>query len=155
MRKLAFLSGIILVLALVVLSRRGNDDPEARIRAAINDGIEAAEAQDLSGVMEVVSERFKSRTMDRDQLKGMLFIQLRRGAWRRVFLTDAEITLGDEVPVTTAKVKLEALLASGKEVKTIEDVVPTNAAKYQFDLIFENEDDTWRVVSAEYKRVVF
>ena len=151
--------GIVVVFAAAVgwfLTRSGNEDPADRIRAAIRRTIEAAESQDLGGVMDVISERFTARNkgLDRDGVKGILFVQLRRGAWRTVFLTDAQIDVEEGPAPARAEVKLEALLAAGKEVKSVSDVVPTNAAKYRFELVFaREEDDEWRVIEADYKRL--
>lgn len=150
---------IVAVLAVVsgwLLTRSDNEDPADRIRQAIRHTIEAAEAQDLGGIMDVVSKHFTARNkgFDRDGLKGMLYFQLRRGAWRKIFLTDAEIDLDDSDTPTRAEVRLEALLAAGKEVKSITDILPTNAAKYRFDLVFAREDDDeWRVIAADYKQL--
>lgn len=118
--------------------------PEARVRAALDSAVEAAEAQDLGGVLDVVSDRFHGRGYDKDRLKGMLFVQLRRGSWRKVVLTGTEVTLASP---TVADVRTSAVLARG------EGLAPTNADRWDFGLTFEREDDgAWRIVRAEWKR---
>jgi len=80
-----------------------------------------------------------------------VFVYVRRGDWRRIFLVDTSIELdGDE---RGARVHTSAVLASGDDLESVTDVVPTNAATYKFDMRLECEDDDeWRVVSARYER---
>ena len=53
----------------------------------------AAEEKNVSGVMDGVSERFKSgQGWGKDQLKGVMVAQVLRGQWLRIFHTDLEVT---------------------------------------------------------------
>jgi hypothetical protein len=140
--------------AFFLLTRRGEPSPEERIRMVVNHAIDAAEAKDLEGVMDALSQGFTSGTASRDEIKGVLFVQLRRGAWRKVFLTSADIDVAPTA--TTAHVALEALLASGKSIESVADVLPSNAARYRFDLDFALEDDNaWRVVRGTYEQIPY
>lgn len=153
-RKLIVAGLAFAVVIAIVLGRDSEVDHEALIRAVINRAIAATEAHDLPGILEHVSDRFSSREMDKKGLKGLLFVQLRRGAWRKVFLTDADIDLPEDEDPKTARVRLAAVLATGREIEDLEDVIPTNAAKYRFDLAFEREaDDEWRVTAATYEQI--
>lgn len=150
-KAIAGLVALVLVLGVILLLKRKPSDPEAEIRAALQRAAEAAERQDVGGVMEIVSERFKGRGgMDHAEARRYVFAALRMGAWRRVFLIRTTVHLdGDRA----ADVKTHAILARGEKVEKPEDVVPTNAETLRFDLRFEKEDGKWRTVSGEYERV--
>ncbi len=155
-RRYFYVGAAIAIVVLLLVNRQKAVDHEVLIRGVINDTIAAAEAQDLGGMLEHVSDRFRSGEMDKRGVKGLLFLELRRGAWRKIFLTSADIEVEAGADPKRARVILVAVLATGKEVHALEDVVPTNAGKYRFDLTFEREDEqTWRVTAATHERVAF
>jgi hypothetical protein len=127
---------------------REPDDPETRIRAVIAAVIAAAEQRDLGGIMKHVSRDFRSPELDRNELKGLLFVELRRGDWRRVVLVKTVVQLAD---TEHARVVLVALLASGDDVLALEDLLRTDADTYRFDVTMALEEDEWRVTTAAYE----
>lgn len=143
------------VAAVVLLASSGEDrSPEEQVRAALLRARQAAEAQDLAGLMAVVSKRVVLRRMDRDELKGFLFAQLRRGQWRKVFLLNTVIRLDPTEASRHATVETDAVLASGAALTSLAQLAGTDAAAYSFDLRLELEaDDEWRVVRGDYERV--
>jgi hypothetical protein len=152
MRPYLILAALVIVVGIIAyaLSGGSEDDPEAQIREAIEEAVEAAQERDLGALMDRVSERFASRGMDRDALKGLLFVQLRRGDWRRVFLVNTEIDI--DPSDTTARVRTAAVLATGDQTLDLEDLMATDAGAYEFDLSFAlEEDEVWRVTAASYR----
>lgn len=152
MRKLLILAGAAILVVFVAMKLRGGKraDPESEIRAALAAATAAAEAQDLKGVMAVVSRDFASTLGDRQTLNGFLFVELRRGAWQKVFLVGTRVAVDPGEPPTTAKVKTGVVLA-GANAQKPEDVLPGRGGIYQFDLDFVREDDAWRVIGATYR----
>ncbi len=147
------IAAVVLAAVLVALLLRGREeDAVTQVRRTLRHAVDAVENQDLGALMDKVSERFRGRGgMNRDGVKGVLFVQLRRGDWRRVFLVDTTIEVDDDQ--RGARVRTGAVLASGDDLRSVVDVAPTNAATYEFDLRLELEDDDeWRVVSATYQR---
>ena len=148
---IGLVAGLVLILGVVLILRGGEDDPEMAIRMAIERTAQAAEAQDVGGVMEVISERFKGRGMDRRDLTRYVFAQLRTGRWRSVFIVRTDVDLKDE---QHARVRTSAVLARGAGITSLAEAAKTRADAYRFDLDFEREDDgEWRVVVARYGRV--
>jgi len=135
-------AGLVGGAALLWMSPDPPQDPEAQVRAAIQSMEEAAEARDLPGLMEGVSERFRGQGgVSRDQLKGMLFMTLRRGSWNQVALTDTRVVLEG---VEAAEVSATALLAQGSGIAS------ARADAYRFSLRFEREGEEWRLVHATW-----
>jgi hypothetical protein len=139
--------------ATAILVTRGEEsDPEAQIRAALDRAVAAIEAKKIGDAMDIISERFKSGDIDRRAVHGILFSQVQRSDWRRIFLADTEVSLKGE---TRAQVTTAAVLAGGGEVSNIGDVDPTRASVYRFELDFEKEEDDWRIVRATWRRAGF
>ncbi|MBI2377396.1 MAG: hypothetical protein HYV07_25570 [Deltaproteobacteria bacterium] len=132
-----------------VATREPELEPEAAIRAALERAARAASEKNLDGTIDLLSERFKGPSgIDRSGAKRIVFVQLRQGDWSRVFFARTSVELLDDGK--KAKVVTHAVLARGKDVKTMEDVLPTSATVYRFELDMEREDDDYRVVHAEY-----
>jgi len=145
-------AALVAILAVVLLKRREADDPATLIRAALDRAASAAEKQDVAGVMEIVSTTFKTPEMSRDDVKRILFAQLRSEAWKRVVLLDVDVRMAPKDPVR-AKVTMKAVLAKGESKDGAwRDLAPTDASIYRFDLDFLLEDGDWRVRQAAYRR---
>ncbi len=137
-------------IAALVWWRSRPEDPEAQIRALLEEVVAAAERRDLGGILTHVSEGFRGQGMNRDQLKGLLFVELRRGAWRKVVLYQTEIALAPDQ--RRAQVDTLALLAAGEQVKSLTDLVPTSGDQYRFRLeLAREEDGVWRTTAASYE----
>jgi ketosteroid isomerase-like protein len=118
--------------------------PEEAIDATLDAMVAAAREGDLAGILEHVSERFHGHGMDRNQLKGMLFVELRRGRWTGVLLGDRKITLQG---ADAADVSARLLLAQGQSA------LPDRADAYRVTLEMALEDDgAWRVTTARWER---
>lgn len=128
-------------------------DHERRIRDALARTALAAEQQDLDGVLEFVSENFKNDAGDQNALRAFLFVQLRRGAWRKIFLVDTDVHLTPGEPVTHATVSTGAVIAGVDTIKRVEDLEEGDhrAGSYRIDLELALEDGAWRAISANHR----
>lgn len=130
--------------------RRRRVRPEDRIRQALTEAAQAAEEHDAAGVMEKVSKTFRSELGDRDQIRAFLYFRMRQDAWSRAFLVRTDVRLAPGDP-DAAETTVDVVLASGAEVKRVEDVVPNRAGAYRLELGWRREDDdAWRVVRAKW-----
>lgn len=131
----------------VVLSRDDGATPEARIRAALDRAVAAAEARDVGGVMDVVSDAYDSPTNTRNDLQRALLVQLRNDtSWKRVVLSEVVVDVEDVDPPARAQVSVAAVLAKG------DGPVPANASVYRFDLVFAAEGGSWKIRQVAYRR---
>jgi len=140
-----------LVLAGLVYALMGEeDDAAARIRKVIDATTAAAEAKELGGIMEGVSEDFVGPyAMKKDELRRFVFAQLHRSEWRRIFVLKPKIELLDEA---RAHVSVAAVLARGDVSTAAEALAGTKADAFQFEIDFRDEGGDWRVIGIEYRR---
>jgi len=112
----------------------------------------AAEQKDVSGVMDGVSDRFKSgQGWGKDQVKGVLVAQVLRGQWLRIFHTDLEVT---EVSPTQGDFSVRFIFArsEAQQLEQLGQDAVLNA--WQVEGTFEKEQDgQWRVVVARNRRL--
>ncbi|HLL04684.1 MAG TPA: hypothetical protein VK539_29130 [Myxococcaceae bacterium] len=112
----------------------------------------AAEQKDVSGVMDGVSDRFKSgQGWGKDQVKGVLVAQVLRGQWLRIFHTDLEVT---EVSPTQGDFSVRFIFArsDAQQLEQLGQDAVLNA--WQVEGTFEKEQDgQWRVVVARNRRL--
>ena len=152
MRKPIFVIAVVgvLIVAVLIWRNRPLAPPEQAVRERIDEAVAAAERKDLKGIMAAVSDRFAGGDMDRRQLKGLLFLHMQRGSWKRIFLTNTEVTVMDPKVV---EVELDAVLASGGAANSIAEIAPERAGVFHFQLTWELEDgDEWRITHAKYER---
>ncbi|MCE9666709.1 hypothetical protein LY474_02685 [Myxococcus stipitatus] len=109
-----------------------------------------AEAKDVSGVMEGVSERFKSDSgWSKQDVRRVLTAQVLRGQWVRVFTTNLEVH-----EVTPSQGDFQARFIFGRsQAEKLEDLAAESVlSAYLIEGTFEKEEDgTWRVVRAKYR----
>jgi len=118
--------------------------PEEAVQASLDEMVSAAKEGDLSGILEGVSESFNGQGMDRDGLKGMLFLQLRRGSWQSVMLRNPEVELRGP---KSAQLRATVLMAQGSSF------LPENADSITIELSLALEGDgRWRVVGGRWER---
>ena len=141
--RIALAGGLALAVVVWITGQEAPSDPRTEVERTLNELVAAAEAKDVGGVLGRISKRFRGRGgMGRNELRGLLFTQLRRGRWNRILLADTEIALTSD---RLADVTTFALLARG------EGVLPSEADGYTFDLVFAKEDDeAWRVIEADW-----
>lgn len=141
-------AGVALLGLSAFILTRGPSAPEAQIRAVIERARQAAEARDVGGVMDAVSETFQTAPIDRRDLNQLVYYELHRGKWSKVYVLDVDIELSADHK--TAEVKLAAILAAGDGA--LKDLRPKDAGAWRFDLGFEREDGGYKVVRASYRQ---
>ena len=135
-----------LVLMLAACGR--GPSPEDRVREVIAAAETAAEARDLSEVMELVSDRYadlrgQDKAAIRDVMRGYFLINLSIHLLIRV--DDIEFPGND---LANAHVTVGML---GRQDAGADDWALA-ADVYEFHVRLLNEDDEWRLVSAEWVR---
>lgn len=127
--------------------------PEDIIKQKVIQMARAAEKKDLGAIMDNVSDAFSAPQLGgKDQLKGILFVQVMQGTWVRVWPIDTEVTVtapdaaqmtGKFVLGRSAEAKVENL---GKD--------PTLDVREISATWKKESDGEWRVVSAAHKGVI-
>ena len=135
-----------LVLMLAACGREPS--PEDRVREVIAAAETAAEARDLSEVMELVSDRYadlrgQDKAAIRDVMRG--FILINQSIHLVVRVDDIEFPGND---LASARVTVGML---GRQKARADDWALA-ADVYEFDVRLLHEDDEWRLVSAEWVR---
>jgi hypothetical protein len=111
----------------------------------------AAEDKDVGGVMEAVSERFRSDSgaWGKKEVRGVLAAQVLRGQWVRVFMTNLEVH-----EVSPTKGDFQARFIFGRsEAEKVQDLAADSVLNaYLIEGSFEKEaDGEWRVVRAKHR----
>ena len=148
--KLSAVRMSVLILGLLLFGCGGEEQtPEARIRALISAGEVAAESRDISGVLDLISERYRDeRGLDRQAVKRIVAGQ---------FLTHQSIHLlvqTDAVRLLTPT-RAEALTyvaMSGTRIDGPDDLLGLRADLYRFDLELEIEDGDWRITGGQWRK---
>lgn len=148
--------GVVLALLVggLVLAFWPREEPPVQeaITRKIIEMTRAAEAKDVSAVMEGVSERFKGgQGWGKEQVRGVLLAQVLRGQWVRIFHTDLEVT--EESP-TRGGFTVQFIFARS-EAQQIEQLAKESVLNaWVVEGAFEKEQDgEWRVVEASYRRM--
>ncbi|MBZ4334162.1 hypothetical protein NR800_16090 [Corallococcus interemptor] len=112
----------------------------------------AAEDKDVGGVMEGVSERFKTTDgWNKQDVHRILAAQVLRGQWVRVFTTDIDV---HEVSPTQGDFQARFIFGRSQADK-LEDLAKDSVLNaYAIEGTFEKESDgEWRVVKAKQRRL--
>lgn len=137
------------LLLLAVLAGCKEKSDEDRIGEILDQTIAAANAREPGGVVEHASEAFVGpRRADKKECRRILVGYFLRSGWVRVFEQDRKITVtGDE-----ATVMLDVVVAVGKEIEKLEDLIPTNGTRMVFDVKLSKLDGEWKYTAASYSR---
>jgi hypothetical protein len=112
----------------------------------------AAEDKDVGGVMEGVSERFKTTEgWSKQDVHRILAAQVLRGQWVRVFTTDIDVQ-----ELTPTQGDFQARFIFGRsQADKLEDLAKDSVLNaYAIEGTFEKEEDgEWRVVKAKQRRL--
>ncbi|MDY7225410.1 hypothetical protein [Hyalangium rubrum] len=148
--------GVVLALVVggLVLAFWPREEPPVQeaITRKIIEMTRAAEAKDVSGVMEGVSDRFKGgQGWGKDQVKGVMVAQVLRGQWVRIFHTGLEVT---EVSPTQGDFTVKFIFARS-EAEQFEQLAQESVLNaWVVEGTFEKEQDgEWRVVQARHRRM--
>ncbi len=148
-RRRAPWAGLLLfALSLFTLSCKGDD--EAQIRALVRRAMEAANEKRVSGVVEDAAPEFRGpRGADLSESRRILLGFFMGRGWVRVFERRIEVTLLDGA---AAKAEVEVVLAQGRPVEKLEDLLPTDATVLVFSLELVKRGGDWALTRAEYRQ---
>jgi len=105
-------------------------------------------------VAEFLSDRFNSlgegERATREEVKRLLAMELLRGQWVSVTISSARVV----VDGTRARAHVDAVLGRAADrSKGLAALLPGEASAHRFRLDLEEEGDTWRVVTASWRRI--
>jgi hypothetical protein len=131
--------------------RSGADSPEAQVRTTIGRAETAAEAKDLGGLKELLSDAYHDEAgQDKRAILGLLFIQFRRHESIHLLIRIDRI---DVRAPAQASVTVFAAMA-GRPIATVSDLPALRADLYRFDLTLADERGTWRVTKSTWRPAV-
>jgi hypothetical protein len=140
-------SAMALVVGLAVFWPAQALSPEDQIRALLNEGVAALEAQDVAGAADLLHDDYKDgggRT--KSALKGVTFMALRRGP---VFIGLTKVDIAVDGARATADVEGVALQGQ-PEVKVARDLLPERGRAFDVTVALTRvDDDTWRVTAID------
>ena len=123
-------------------------DDQAAIAAVVREALEGARAKKAGQVVARTAEGFRGpRNADATECRRILTGYFLQQGWLGIF----ERSLRVEVDGETAKVVLEVIVARGRPVEKIEDLVPTNATVLQFDLQLAKAGSDWQFTRADFR----
>jgi len=145
-RPTLLLTALCLLAVAACKSESDEDLIEKKVRAALT----AVDEKKAGDVVADAAEDFRGpRNIDLRETRRYVTGYMLGSGWLRAF----ERKLDVSVDGTTAHVDLEVVLAQGQEVKSIEDVLPTNGSVLDFDLELEKRAGDWKFVKGEYKQL--
>lgn len=125
---------------------------EDQIRAVLDQGVVALEAQDVGSAGDLLHENYKDNGgRTKSALKGVSFMALRRGP---VFisLTDVQVTVPEpRKSATTATAAVKGIVLQGTpELKVAKDLLPTRGRAFDVTVQFSRvDDDAWQVTAID------
>lgn len=140
---------ILLILFFAIQGCSRTPDKEL-IRRSMDSAVKAAEARDVPAFMESVSKDYRDDNgNDYKAIKQMVFYEFMKGERVNVFLRSADI----EVAGDKAAVVANVILARGKEVKSLKDIVPEDADGFRFNIMFKKEKGGWKALNAKWESI--
>lgn len=136
--------------ALLLLGACSKKSDEDLIRERIRSALVAVNAKKAGDVVADADEHFRGpRDMDLRQTRRIIAGYFLSAGWIRAFERGLEV----QVDHAEAHAVLEVVLAQGQQIKSLQDVLPTNGTVLQVDLDLEKRDGEWRFVKADYRTV--
>jgi hypothetical protein len=115
-----------------------------RVRGVVAEVARLAGEKDVGGMLEHVGERYRGEPGDRNALRQLLVVTLRRADWVSVIPARLEVAVAGD----RAKASFVALLLRGP-AKSEGEVRPEElAGSYAFEVEFERAGDRWLAIDA-------
>lgn len=137
---------MLLLVASCALVLSCTPSPEAQVRAAIDDAVEAAEAGDLQALMLIVAEDYRDgQGRNRQTVLGILALHV-RGGERLYFysrLRELQVTAPDRAQVMM-------LLAVARVPLELQMLDTVSADLFRIDLVFSLRSGQWKVAAADW-----
>lgn len=129
---------------------RGKSD-EAKIRALLDDAVQAVEEGRIGDAFDHVAEDYKDDAgNDKAQAKAILAGQAIRGSRITIVRRDEKVDV--EEGATTASARFDAALFRGDRAK-LKGIVPQRSGTYRFTLDLRKDDGTWLVTKATWESI--
>lgn len=138
--------------AALLLALAGCEDPsdEDLVRAKVKAALSAVDEKSTGDILADAAEDFRGpRNIDLRETRRYIAGYMLGAGWLRAFARKLDVAVTGD----TAHVDLEVVLAKGKEVKSIEDVVPTNGSVLDFDLELERRGGEWKFTEGDYRQL--
>jgi hypothetical protein len=129
---------------------RAPPDDETAIRALFEEAARAASEKRVGDAVAPVSERFAGHGLDRRGVKQLVAFHVLRGEWVSISISGAEIAVDGDA----AHANVDAVLARGGGAgKVLASLLPGEASAHRFLCRLAREEDGWRVIAAEWRRI--
>ena len=128
------------------------DSPEDAVKSVVRAAMEGANEKRVTKVVENALDNFEGpRGADLRDSRRLLTGYFLQQGWLRVFEQDLAVQIEGDV----AHAQLEVIMARGKPVEKLEDVLPKQASKYRFELDLEKTDGDWKFRRAKAEQLPF
>ncbi len=145
-KKLLALVAVVAGLLFWVLGDEPLSDEE-RVREAIRQVAEGAEQADLRKTLEPVSTVYRDADgLNRDELKGYLFMEFRRRGPMHTMIGPIGVTFSEDGQTATAS--FTAVVGEGAE-GVVGELLPQSGEAFQFEVQLQEEEEFWRITSHE------
>lgn len=139
---------ILLTLSLIFFYCKKETD-EDRLKKIVKILAEAGSNKDIKTIKEYISKDYHDpKGNDYDGLKGLLAYYFLQHPRISIFITEQHVNLKGE----TATVEARAVLTSGREIKSVKDLLPEGMSYYIFLIDFKKIDGDWMIYSADWFR---
>ncbi|MEE8574349.1 MAG: hypothetical protein V3T30_02960, partial [Thermodesulfobacteriota bacterium] len=86
-------------------------------------------------------------------IKGMLFLQIMKQGTIKVFITKLKAEVeGDKGLADMGLILVRVGKGEGDKIKSIKDIIPSDAAGYRVSIVFDRHKKSFKAVSATYER---
>lgn len=122
---------------------------EGRIKEIVKTLAEAGSRKDIKTIKEYISKDYHDpKGNDYDALRSLLAYYFLQHPRISIFITDQTINLKEN----SATVEAHAVLSSGKEIKSLSDIIPEGMTFYVFIIDFRKVNGDWLIFGADWFR---
>lgn len=138
---------IVLILLALTLPFCKKTSEEERLKNLVKTLAEAGSRKDIKTIKEYISKDYHDvRGNDYDELRGLLAYYFLQHPRISIFITAQSVNIKENI----ATVEAHAVLSSGKEIKSLSDIIPESMDFYTFIIDFKKIDDEWLIASADW-----
>ncbi len=140
---------ILFILFIFSLSFCSKTPDEERLKSLVKTLAEAGSRKDIKTIKEYISRDYHDpKGNDYDALRSLLAYYFLQHPRISVFITEQKVNLKEDI----ATVEAHAVLSSGKEIKSLSDILPTGMDFYVFIIDFKKINGEWLIISADWFR---
>ncbi len=155
--KTIILLAVLILIALALMLRTclggsGAVTEEQKVIALVKAIAKAAETHDIKSIRAHLSRRYKDPSgRDYDAINQILRIHYLRKGKITVYIASQEVTVEHSASPMRATIKAKVVLTRGGAGSKLPDIVPESGDAITFDVIMEQEDGEWMMISADWK----